>query len=793
MKRRTFLQNLADTAAGLTLLRSARASSVEDQAGGAPAAGAGMEGLTLVSEFELHGTRWKVYEDLRARDGVIAFHSAGGERRVLAKSAEAQFPETGPQHLGLSMEEIGLSGPDLLADKLLAGGDDPDPEMVKRAAPPQESPQPPPGGQQAQAAPSRTRWNTFVGTREACDTQPIFPPGNTRQYHPEQYFPELRDAQAVGRRFEGLLGGWMPAVRKVVPVGEGAYVEVIVFGDVESTDRFIVQTWHRTARVENGRIVKAVYGHSYPAFPPARLDPGPEEFYRALLVFAEYWDRRLEDFCKASLPDESWVDMAKHCFAKELMVRPEGVYPKYGAVDRDYYGSEYDGFQDIFTTALYTNLEWGRFEMARAIVDNYFTHFVDSKGMIDMRGPEVAQFGMTLMLLARYFNYTRDAALIAKHRPKITATARMLEEMHEESLKLPAGNVGYGLIHGWSESDACLAADPSIWWLPYFSHNAFAARGLQDIGRAWTEMARVAPRQFPGAEREAKAWLERSSVLRASTVAAIEKDVWKNENPPYLGTYPGTKMKFRESLGRERPSPQQWAHRPYCELLQADVLPERLAHMVIDCMRANGATTIGVVANVGPARPGARAILGFISYGYAQMLLRLDRIEEFLLFLYSHRYHVHTRGSWTAGEVCGITGERALFCIPAQQTIPLLVRWMLVLEDSDRDRLYFAKGVPRDWVVSGKPIRIEKAPTRWGRVSLNLVSRPDARSVVATVELARAGAPEEIQVKLRVPKRTPLRSVTVNGRAAEIGGKDNDTVVIPTGGERRFEVIGRLD
>ena len=26
--------------------------------------------------------------------------------------------------------------------------------------------------------------------------------------------------------------------------------------------------------------------------------------------------------------------------------------------------------------------------------------------MIDMRGPETAQFGMTLSLLARYFNYT---------------------------------------------------------------------------------------------------------------------------------------------------------------------------------------------------------------------------------------------------------------------------------------------------------------------------------------------------------------------------------------------------
>ena len=48
-------------------------------------------------------------------------------------------------------------------------------------------------------------------------------------------------------------------------------------------------------------------------------------------------------------------------------------------------------------------------------------------------------------------------------------------------------------------------------------------------------------------------------------------------------------------------------------------------------------------------------------------LLRLDRVEEFLLFLYSHRFHDHTPGSWTAGEVAGINGGTATFCIPAQQ------------------------------------------------------------------------------------------------------------------------------
>jgi hypothetical protein len=795
MKRREFIQSLATTATGYALLQAAHTTQLQAQPAGAASSIPSIEGHTLVSTFTLRGMEWKVYEDLRTRDGAFTFISARGDHRSMAKSAEAQFPDADPLHLGLSMDDIGMSGPDLLADKLLAGGDDPDPEMVKKAAPPQGSPPPPRPANATTPAPppqgqGRPRWDHIVGTKEAYDTMPVFPSGTTRTYHPNQYFPDIR-GDAVSQRFDGLVGGWMPAVRKVMPISPTSYIEVIVFGDVEAKDQFIIQTWHRTSQIENGKVVKVVYGYSYPAFPPARQDPKPDEFYRALLVFANYWDKNLHDFAATSLADESLLDMAKHAFAKELVVRPNGVYPKYGAVDRDYYGSEYDGFQDIFTSSLYSNLEWGRFDQAKAVLDNYFTDFVDARGMINMRGPETAQFGMTLSLLARYYNYTRDAALIAKHRSKIVATAKLLADMHEESLKLPPTDVGYGIIHGWSESDACLASNPDMWWLPYFANNAFSARGLQDIGNGWTEIARTAP--SPDSESQAKSWLKRAKTLRDATVASMEKDTWKNENPPYIGTFPGTKLKFRDSYAQERPTPQQWAHRPYSELLQADVLPAQLANTVIDCMRAYGATTIGVVANVAPARPGARSILGFISYGYAQMLLRLDRVEEYLLFLHAHRYHDHTRGGWTAGEVSGINGGTAIFCIPAQLTIPLLVRWMLVLEDSDDERLYFAKGVPRGWVSSGKPVSIEQAPTRWGRVSLHLISRSATKSVVATVELAHAGSPREIHVKLRVPKQTPLRSVTVNGAPAKITGANNDTVVIATGALKHFEVVGQLN
>ncbi len=789
MDRREFLQNLAVTAASIEALKASALSGAEPglQAQATPA---NIEGHTFLCEFKHNTATWKVYEDLRVRDGAITFVSSTGAKRVLPKTAEPSFREDRPYYLGLSMNDIGLSGPDLLADKLLAHGDDPDEEMVRSAAPPQGAPAPNPNPQTgAGGGGARAQWDDYVGTKECYDTQPVFPGGNTKTYHPVQYVPELRQDVIAGR-FDGHLGGWMPAPRKVFPLSDTSYCEVIVFGDPETKGKFIVQTWHRTAVVENGKMTKVFYGYTYPAYPPARQDPKPEEFYRGLLVFADYWDNLLKDFVPMNLPDDSWVAISKHYFAKELMARPGGLYPKYGAVDRDYAGNEYDGFQDIFTSAVYVNLECGRFDIARQFIDNFYAEYVDAKGVNDMRGPETAQFGLTLSLLARYFDYTRDSSLLLKHRAKIEATARVITAMHDVSLKLAVDDPGYGLLAGWSESDACLAATPAVWWKPYYANSAFSARGLKDLSRIWLEIHKLKP--VPGMDVVAQDWAKRSKVLQQAVLESMGKNIWRDQTPPYVPPLPGAKLMFREAMAAERPSPQQWPHRLYAELVHADMLPANLANMVCDTMRAYGATTLGVVANVSPARAGSRSILGFISYGYAYELLRLDRIEEYLLFLYSHRYHDHTRGSWVAGEVSGITGGRAIFCVPAQQTIPILVKWALVLDDPDEERIYFAKAVPRIWLASGKPIRMSQAPTRWGRASLDMIYRPAAKTVSATVELARAGSPREIQVKLRMPKQTPVRTVTVNGRPATLGGPHNDTVIIATGAEKHFEIIGSL-
>jgi hypothetical protein len=326
--------------------------------------------------------------------------------------------------------------------------------------------------------------------------------------------------------------------------------------------------------------------------------------------------------------------------------------------------------------------------------------------------------------------------------------------------------------------------NPTVWDKPYFANSAFAIRGWRAIAATWKKLKPT------GSAPLFEDWTRRSEQLQSALVASIQANTWRDRTPAYVTPLPGTKLTFRESLKQEHPSEQGWVHRCYTELLHPDVLPLADANAVIDCMRAYGATTLGIVANVEPANPDGRDILGFISYGYAHTLLRLNRIEEYVLFLYAHRYHDHSRGSWTAGEVSGITGSGALFCIPAQQTIPLLVRWMLVFEEFDEERLHFGRAIPREWIATGKPIEIIGAPTRWGRVTYRL-ERRDANALVATITLPDYGdLPDYLHITFRADR--VLHSATVNGRSASFEGPHHDALIVRPKGQRSFTAIALL-
>jgi hypothetical protein len=132
--------------------------------------------------------------------------------------------------------------------------------------------------------------------------------------------------------------------------------------------------------------------------------------------------------------------------------------------------------------------------------------------------------------------------------------------------------------------------------------------------------------------------------------------------------------------------------------------------------------------------------------------------------------------------VSELTGDRGTFCIPAQLTIPNIVRWALVLEHPDEDKLYLGRGIPRAWLATGKEISIKKAPTRWGLVDYEIKLDKSTGVLKASARFER-DAPKHVEFKLRAPKGSRVKSISVKGQPISYQSNESTTVEVSAGGK----------
>jgi hypothetical protein len=107
---------------------------------------------------------------------------------------------------------------------------------------------------------------------------------------------------------------------------------------------------------------------------------------------------------------------------RQMLTRKNKWGPRYGVLPG--YGIDMqNGFQDTFTTTAQAALEMGAMEWARGLVDTQFRDYVRADGMIHYRGEELAQTARMLTVLALYYSYTGDSALLLKHFSKAKGIA----------------------------------------------------------------------------------------------------------------------------------------------------------------------------------------------------------------------------------------------------------------------------------------------------------------------------------------------------------------------------------
>jgi hypothetical protein len=106
--------------------------------------------------------------------------------------------------------------------------------------------------------------------------------------------------------------------------------------------------------------------------------------------------------------------------------------------------------------------------------------------------------------------------------------------------------------------------------------------------------------------------------------------------------------------------------------------------------------------------------------------------------------------------------------------------------NGDDGSLILLSGIPRAWLADGKEIRVVRAPTHYGPLSLHVVSRIRAGRIEADLAIEPREPIRRIVIKLFHPERRPLRSAVIRGREVRLA--DAETIVFSPGGERSFQL-----
>jgi len=214
---------------------------------------------------------------------------------------------------------------------------------------------------------------------------------------------------------------------------------------------------------------------------------------------------------------------------------------------------------------------------------------------------------------------------------------------------------------------------------------------------------------------------------------------------------------------------------------------------------------------VGSLRP--RGLPGYSTTGfdnvylpaYERMLSDRDEADRLVLTFYGKLAHGQTRNTFVNGEgetVGEVPGERYRSCYgtpnSANNTAFLLpLRLMLVRESFGHETglpegLYLADATPREWLAPGKTIQVRRAPTCFGPLSYTLAADASGRNVLATIDLPRRDPITALRLKLRLPGKLRLRSVTVNGKPWERFNPKQETIDL-TGLQGNVRVVAAAD
>lgn len=355
-------------------------------------------------------------------------------------------------------------------------------------------------------------------------------------------------------------------------------------------------------------------------------------------------------------------------------------------------------------------------------------------------GLKYHEAGHKLQMLSHVYWMTRDSEFVRAHRDLWYKEARyIMDDREADTGLLPRDNY---------------AGDIET---PVYSLNSSsnAWRGLRDMAAVMDEI---------GDRAEARTMHAAAAPLRSAVVAAVEKSEDKKTSPPFIpnalfGEEKAYDMLTATKLGS------------YWNLLIPYVLGSGVFGVnaeregwIIDYLQQHGGIAMGMIRfHIDSSPPDYSTGLDDL-YGirYTQALLRRDEPERALVSFYGKMAQGMTRDTFISAEGTGLVAldrhGRAMSMPPNSSANALFLTTLreLLVQDQDMDddgkpdtlRLLFA--TPRRWMRDGAVIRLEDAPTMFGKISLITRSQLSRGQVVVDVATP-SRAPKKMLLRARVP------------------------------------------
>jgi len=370
------------------------------------------------------------------------------------------------------------------------------------------------------------------------------------------------------------------------------------------------------------------------------------------------------------------------------------------------------------------------------------------------KGLEYHQAGFKLNDICRYYWQTRDAEAVRALRPR----------WEKEVKRLIDNRTGpHGLFP--AERYAGDISTPA----QTVNANAKAWRAIRDTSTMLAELGETA---------EARRYADVARDFRQTVLAAIEKSVHRETTPPFIPN----------ALLSDEPAHDPILHSrigSYWNItigysIASGIFPtgSEQENWIPHYQEQHGGIFMGMIRSGGGEFnfwTGSDRINPLYGTRYTLDTLRRDEPERALVSFYGMLAQGFTRNTFVCGEGCTLRpvddGGRFFYCPPnsaANGHFLSMLRYMLV-QDSDLDddgkpetlRLMFA--TPKRWLEAGKAIRLQRAPSAFGEVSVSLESKLNAGEVLAKVSLPTRHPAKRTLLRACVPDGWRVTGAQVEG------------------------------